>query len=82
MSQTKTDIDRIIGYPFPPLTYTYTERDVCLYALGVGASSDLLDQAELQFVYERMSDTRIVFRCKAAERNEYVLTQAAAELSL
>src|SRR5262249_48936609 len=31
-----------------PVTHTYTERDVILYALGVGVSTD-----ELGFVYER-----------------------------
>lgn len=43
---------QLIGYAFPPITYTYTERDVALYALGVGAPADPLDQRELQFVYE------------------------------
>jgi 3-hydroxyacyl-CoA dehydrogenase/3a,7a,12a-trihydroxy-5b-cholest-24-enoyl-CoA hydratase len=42
----------MIGHEFAPLTYPYSERDVCLYALGVGAPADPLDQNELQFVYE------------------------------
>lgn len=42
----------LIGYEFEPLTYTYTERDVSLYALGVGAPADARVQKELQFVYE------------------------------
>lgn len=42
----------ILGYEFEPITYSYTERDVALYALGVGAPADPLDQKELQFVYE------------------------------
>jgi acyl dehydratase len=42
----------LIGYEFAPITFTYTERDVSLYALGVGAPADPLDQQELQFVYE------------------------------
>ena len=49
---SQPDVSRIVGHQFPPLTCTYTERDVCLYALGVGAPSDPLDQNELQFVYE------------------------------
>lgn len=42
----------LIGYEFAPITYSYTERDVALYALGVGAPADPLDQKELRFVYE------------------------------
>jgi 3-hydroxyacyl-CoA dehydrogenase/3a,7a,12a-trihydroxy-5b-cholest-24-enoyl-CoA hydratase len=45
--------DTLIGYELPPFTYTYTPRDVILYALGVGAPADPLDQDELRFVYER-----------------------------
>jgi acyl dehydratase len=37
-----------IGKKLGSVTHTYTERDVMLYALGVGAGSD-----ELQFTYER-----------------------------
>lgn len=37
-----------IGKPLDPVTFTYTERDVMLYALGVGCGPD-----DLQFVYER-----------------------------
>ena len=29
-----TDIDSAIGYEFTPTPYSYTERDVILYALG------------------------------------------------
>jgi acyl dehydratase len=37
-----------VGKKLGSVTHTYTERDVMLYALGVGASTD-----ELQFTYER-----------------------------
>jgi acyl dehydratase len=37
-----------VGKKLGSVTHTYTERDVMLYALGVGAGPD-----ELQFVYER-----------------------------
>src|SRR5438128_9783845 len=37
-----------VGKPLPASQFTYTERDVMLYALGVGAGTD-----ELQFTYER-----------------------------
>src|SRR5438477_9674719 len=37
-----------VGKKLGSVTHTYTERDVILYALGVGAGVD-----ELQFTYER-----------------------------
>ncbi len=37
-----------VGKQLPATQFTYTERDVMLYALGVGAGTD-----ELQFTYER-----------------------------
>jgi len=37
-----------VGKKLNPTTHTYTERDVMLYALGVGCGTD-----ELQFTYER-----------------------------
>lgn len=52
MSDLKTSVEKVIGHEFPPIQFQYTERDVCLYALGVGAPTDWLDQNELQFVYE------------------------------
>jgi 3-hydroxyacyl-CoA dehydrogenase/3a,7a,12a-trihydroxy-5b-cholest-24-enoyl-CoA hydratase len=48
-------MSRVVGHAFPPITFTYRERDVCLYALGVGAPENWLDQEELQFVYELSS---------------------------
>jgi (3R)-3-hydroxyacyl-CoA dehydrogenase / 3a,7a,12a-trihydroxy-5b-cholest-24-enoyl-CoA hydratase / enoyl-CoA hydratase 2 len=38
----------LVGQRLPPSTFEYTDRDVILYALGVGAGTD-----ELQYVYER-----------------------------
>ena len=37
-----------VGKKLDPITHTYTERDVMLYALGVGCGTD-----DLQFTYER-----------------------------
>lgn len=48
-------VNSAIGAEMKPLVYTYTERDVALYALGIGAPADPLDQDELKFVYERSS---------------------------
>ncbi|MCK6578489.1 MAG: MaoC family dehydratase N-terminal domain-containing protein [Anaerolineae bacterium] len=56
MTQYGVDLPLILGHQFEPITFTYTERDVCLYALGVGAPADPLDQRELQFVYERSGE--------------------------
>ena len=36
----------VAGTPLPPTSFEYNDRDVMLYALGIGAS-------ELPFIYER-----------------------------
>jgi (3R)-3-hydroxyacyl-CoA dehydrogenase / 3a,7a,12a-trihydroxy-5b-cholest-24-enoyl-CoA hydratase / enoyl-CoA hydratase 2 len=46
------DVDAALGYEFPEATSSYDERDVALYALGVGAGRNALDPKELKFVYE------------------------------
>lgn len=46
------DIDQVKGYQFPLKQFVYNERDVSLYALGVGAAADPMDADELKFVYE------------------------------
>ncbi len=45
-----------IGYEFAPVTTSYKENDLSLYALSVGAAADPLDAAELPFVYELARD--------------------------
>ena len=50
------DVDRALGYEFKPEAYHYSERDVSLYALSVGAAVDPLDLDELKFVYEASPD--------------------------
>ena len=47
------DVDLALGYEFPEDTTTYDERDLALYALGVGAANDPSDTKDLQLVYER-----------------------------
>ena len=37
----------------PPRKCTYDERDVILYALGIGLGADPLNERELPFVYEK-----------------------------
>jgi (3R)-3-hydroxyacyl-CoA dehydrogenase / 3a,7a,12a-trihydroxy-5b-cholest-24-enoyl-CoA hydratase / enoyl-CoA hydratase 2 len=46
------DVDRALGYKYPELRSSYDERDVALYALGVGAAKDPTDERDLQLVYE------------------------------
>ena len=46
------DVDQALGYEFPPQKFSYDDKDVALYALGVGAAQNPLDPTELQFVYE------------------------------
>ncbi|HZJ67581.1 MAG TPA: SCP2 sterol-binding domain-containing protein, partial [Kofleriaceae bacterium] len=46
------DVDAALGHKYPEFQSSYDERDVALYALGVGAAFDPLDERELQLVYE------------------------------
>ena len=52
------DVDQALGHEFPPQTSRYDEKDLALYALGVGAGANPLDSGELQYVYENASDFR------------------------
>lgn len=46
------DVDRALGYEYPATKAEYTERDVSLYALGVGAGANPTDPSELALIYE------------------------------
>src|SRR2546423_851088 len=46
------DVDAALGYKYPETTWNYDERDVALYALGVGAAKDPTDEQDLSLVYE------------------------------
>src|SRR5580704_17714643 len=50
------DVDEALGYEFPPVHGEFTERDLSIYALGVGAAKDPLDTRELSYVYEMSGD--------------------------
>jgi 3-hydroxyacyl-CoA dehydrogenase/3a,7a,12a-trihydroxy-5b-cholest-24-enoyl-CoA hydratase len=52
------DVDTALGYEFPTQTSTYDQKDLALYALGVGAGQDPTDTGELQYVYENANDFR------------------------
>jgi 3-hydroxyacyl-CoA dehydrogenase/3a,7a,12a-trihydroxy-5b-cholest-24-enoyl-CoA hydratase len=46
------DVDEALGHEMPPVESRFDERDLALYALGVGAAKDPLDAKELPYVYE------------------------------
>ncbi|MBX7190797.1 MAG: SDR family NAD(P)-dependent oxidoreductase, partial [Sandaracinaceae bacterium] len=50
------DVDQALGYEFPEMTSRYDERDLSLYALGVGAAENPLDANDLKLVYELNGD--------------------------
>jgi 3-hydroxyacyl-CoA dehydrogenase/3a,7a,12a-trihydroxy-5b-cholest-24-enoyl-CoA hydratase len=50
------DVDEAMGASLPDTTSSYTERDLALYALGVGAARDPLDANELKLVFELNTD--------------------------
>ena len=41
----------LLGHAFAPRSFSYTPRDVALYALGIGAAKDPLDAEELRYVF-------------------------------
>jgi acyl dehydratase len=43
----------ILDQKTAPRTFTYGDKDVMLYALGVGLGADPMDEKELAFVYEK-----------------------------
>lgn len=47
------DVDAALGYTMDGLESKYDERDLALYALGVGAGKNPTDEADLHLVYER-----------------------------
>ncbi|MCA9663075.1 MAG: SDR family NAD(P)-dependent oxidoreductase, partial [Myxococcales bacterium] len=50
------DVDLALGHEAAPIESSYTEQDLALYALGVGAATDPLDDEELRYVYEMHQD--------------------------
>ncbi len=50
------DVDQALGYELPELESSYDERDLALYALGVGAGKTPGDVKDLHLVYERNGD--------------------------
>lgn len=52
MSDEFIKVDQVLGYEFEPVIFEYGDREVILYALGIGAAKDPLDAEELAYVYE------------------------------
>lgn len=50
------DVDQALGFQMENLESSYDERDLAIYALGVGAGKKPTDPADLHLVYERNSD--------------------------
>jgi len=46
------DVALALSYKFKSSVFDYTERDVSLYALAIGATEDPLDDSELKFTYD------------------------------
>jgi len=46
------DVDAALEADMPPASNSYDEREVALYALGIGAAENPLDPKELSLVYE------------------------------
>src|SRR5262245_36522997 len=46
------DVDAALGYRFPDMESSYDQRDLAIYALGVGAATNPTDDKDLQLVYE------------------------------
>jgi 3-hydroxyacyl-CoA dehydrogenase/3a,7a,12a-trihydroxy-5b-cholest-24-enoyl-CoA hydratase len=50
------DVDQALGYQLPETKSRYDERDLALYALGVGAGKNPTDPKDLHVVFERNGD--------------------------
>lgn len=50
------DVDQALGYEYPEQESSYDERDLALYALGVGAAANPMNAKDLRLVYEMHSD--------------------------
>src|SRR6267142_3706530 len=60
------NLQQLLNRKFPDLPTNYTRRDTMLYALGVAACRDPLDQRQLRFVYEAELQTLPAMACVLA----------------
>jgi 3-hydroxyacyl-CoA dehydrogenase/3a,7a,12a-trihydroxy-5b-cholest-24-enoyl-CoA hydratase len=49
------DVDEALAFQYPESKSSYSEKELSLYALGIGAAQDALDDAELRTVFEQHS---------------------------
>ena len=62
----------ILDQKTAPRTFTYGDKDVILYALGIGLGADPMNETELPFVYERglkVVPTAVTVLASGAGRN-------------
>ncbi|XP_020579309.1 enoyl-CoA hydratase 2, peroxisomal isoform X2 [Phalaenopsis equestris] len=53
-SAARIDPEIVISHKFPEVTFSYSERDAAIYALGVGACGrDAVDEKELKYVFHQ-----------------------------
>jgi len=52
------DVPRAVGVELPAISFTWSDRDIILYNLGVGAGDPPTDPRELKYAYE--NDLRVV----------------------
>ena len=57
------NLDHVISRRFAPTEQSYDWRDCALYALALGMASDPLDEYELPYVYEGMSQCAVPSQC-------------------
>jgi NAD(P)-dependent dehydrogenase (short-subunit alcohol dehydrogenase family)/putative sterol carrier protein/acyl dehydratase len=55
------DVDLALGYEYPEMTSSYDQRDLSLYALGIGAGKDPLDDQDLRHIYEMHGSGFVAF---------------------
>ena len=65
-------VNQAIGLELAQTSYTYDERDVALYALGIGAPAHWLDSDELKFVYELSNDFQVLPSFSVIFANELI----------
>jgi len=58
--KSKVNVELAKQHQFPSMEFSYTERDVILYALGIGAGADVAaDSSELRWVYENADNFQV-----------------------
>ncbi|MGB5810518.1 MAG: SDR family NAD(P)-dependent oxidoreductase [Polyangiales bacterium] len=73
------DVDLALGAKFEPVTSSYDEKDLALYALGIGAAGDPNDEAGLRYVYEGASSGMKALPTFAVVPGSNVVLQLAKE---